>query len=164
MNSIPLWQRGLGLAMYLLPWSDALVFGPPLLGLGLVPPLAQTALILPVVPVKWISSLLPFGLGSILLFLGLFFAVVRNPQVPYFLRFNALQAILVDIVLVVAGYGLAVFDCRPIKVGSGFACDTFSNTLFLGGLLLVIFACVQCIRGREPELPGLSDAVRLQLF
>ncbi len=163
MNSIPLWQRGLGLAMYILPWSDALAFGRPFFGLGLVPPSVQTALILPALPLNWISSLLPFGLGSILLFLGLFFAVVRNPQVPYFLRFNALQAILADILLVVVGYGLAVFGCRPGSMG-GFACDAFSNTLFLGGLLLVIFAFVECIRGREPELPSLSDAVRHQLF
>ena len=160
MNPIPLWQRGLGLAMYLLPWGDALVFARPFFSLGLVPPSVQTVLFLPALPLSWISSLLPFGMGSLLLFLGLFFAVVRNPQVPYFLRFNALQAILVDIVLVVAGYGLAVFGCR----GGGFACDTFSNTLFLGSLLLVIFTFVECLRGREPELPSLSDAVRLQLF
>jgi len=163
MNSIPLWQRGLGLAMYLLPWSDALAFGRPFFGLGLVPPPVRTALILPALPLDWINGLVPFGLGSLLLFLVLFFAVVRNPQVPYFLRFNALQAILVDIVLVVAGFGLAVFGCRPGSMG-GFACDTFSNTLFLGSLLLVIFAFVECVRGREPELPSLSDAVRLQLF
>lgn len=163
MNSIPLWQRGLGLAMYLLPWSDALLFGRPFLGLGLVPASVQTALILPALPLRWISGLVPFGLWTMLLLLALFFAVVRNPQVPYFLRFNALQAILVDIVLVVAGYGLAIFGCRPGSTG-GFACDTFSNTLFLGSLLLVIFAFMECIRGREPELPSLSDAVRLQLF
>ena len=163
MNPIPPWQRALGLAMYLLPWGDALVFSRPFFGLGLVPPSVQTALILPALPLNWISSLLPFGLGSILLFLGLFFAVVRNPQVPYFLRFNALQAILVDIVLIVAGYGLTIFGCRPATMGS-LACDTLSNTLFLGSLLLVIFAFVECIRGREPELPSLSDAVRLQLF
>ena len=163
MNSIPLWQRGLGLAVYLLPWGDAFPFGRPLLSLGLVPPSVQMALVLPALPLGWISNLLPLGLGSIFLFLGLFFAVVRNPQVPYFLRFNTLQAILVNIILVVAGYGLAIFGCRPGSVG-GFTCDTISNTLFLGSLLLVIFAAVQCIRGREPELPSLSDAVRLQLF
>lgn len=163
MNSVSPWQRGLGLAMYLLPWSDALPFGRPFFGLELVPPSVQTALVIPALPLRWISGLVPFGLGTILLFLALFFAVVRNPQVPYFLRFNALQTILVDIVLVVAGYGLAVFGCRSGSMG-GFACDAFSNTLFLGSLLLVIFAFVECIRGREPELPSLSDAVRLQLF
>ncbi|MCY4359513.1 MAG: hypothetical protein OXC47_02450 [Cyanobacteria bacterium MAG APA_bin_95] len=163
MNSIPLWQRGLGLAMYLLPWSDAFVFSRPFFGLELVPLSVRTALILPALPLNWINSLVPFGLGPMLLLLALFFAVVRNPQAPYFLRFNALQAILVDIILLAAGYGLVVFGCRPGSVG-GFTCDTFGNTLFLGSLLLVIFAFVECIRGREPELPSLSDAVRLQLF
>ena len=163
MSTIPLWQRGLALAMYLLPWSDAFAFGRPFFGLGLLPQWVQAALTLPVLPLSWISRLVPLGLGPMLLVLALFFAVVRNPQASYFLRFNGLQAILVDIALLVAGYGLAVFGCRSGSVG-GFACDTFSNTLFLGSLLLVIFAFVECIRGREPQLPGLSDAVRLQLF
>ena len=163
MNSIPLWQRGLGLAMYLLPWTDALALGRPFFALGLVPPTVQTALILPVLPLSWISGLVPLGLGPMLLLLVVFFAVARNPQAPYFLRFNALQAILVDIILLVAGYGLTIFGCRP-GITEGFACDTFGNALFLGSLLLVLFAVVECVRGREPELPSLSDAVRLQLF
>ncbi len=162
MNLVPFWHRGLGLVMYLLPWSHALMFSRPFFGLGLVPPPLQVALILPALPVNWISGLLPLGLGSLLLFLVLFLAVVRNPRVPYFLRFNALQAILVDILLMVAGYGMAIFGCRPGS-GGGFTCDTFSNTLFLGSLLLVLFAAVECFRGREPEVPSLSDAVRLQL-
>lgn len=163
MNAIPLWQRGLGMAVYLLPWAGVLALGRPFFALGLVPPPVQTALVLPVMPLIWINGLVPFGLGHMLLLLVLFFAAVRNSQAPYFLRFNALQAILVDIILLVAGYGLAIFGCRPGITG-GLACDTFSNTLFLGSLLLVLFAFVECIRGREPELPSLSDAVRLQLF
>ena len=163
MNAIPLWQRGLGMAMYLLPWTDACTFSHPFRNLELLPPLLKIALLLPAVPLLWIRTFIPLGLGSLLLVLALFFAVVRNPQVPYFLRFNVLQAIVVSVVLVSAGYGMAVFGCQPAGVG-GFACDTVRNTLFLGTLLLVIFAFVECIRGREPELPSLSDAVRSQLF
>ena len=163
MNAIPFWQRGLGLAMYLLPWSDAMVFRHPLLDLDLVPSLVKVVLMLPALPLRWVSSLVPFGLGSTLLLLLVFFAVARNPRVPCFVRFNALQAILVSLILLVAGYGLTIFGCRP-GITEGLLCNTLGNTLFLGSLLLVLFAFVECIRGREPELPSLSDAVRLQLF
>ena len=163
MDSIPIWLRCLGFATYLLPWSDALSFGPPFLGLGIVPPPLQVILILPAIPLHWIDTLLPFGLGGLLLFLLLFLAVARNPRVPYFLRFNTLQAILLDILLIVVNYAFITFGCVP-AAADGLACETFSNTVFLGSLLLVGFATVQCMRGLEPDIPNLSDAVRMQLF
>ena len=36
--------------------------------------------------------------SCLLLFFVLFLAVVRNPNVPYFVRFNTLQALLTDII------------------------------------------------------------------
>ena len=65
----------------------------------------------------------------------LFLAVVRNPQVPYFLRFNVLQAILLDIVLVVVSLAFQL-----LRIGSlGFAGRTLANTVFLGMLVLLLF-------------------------
>jgi cytochrome bd-type quinol oxidase subunit 1 len=93
------------------------------------------------------------------LFLVLFLAVVRNPRVPYYLRFNVLQAILLDIVLVVLSLAFQL-----LRLGSlGFASRTIANTVFLGMLVLVVFAAVQCIRGKEADVPSLSEAVRMQL-
>jgi hypothetical protein len=34
----------------------------------------------------------------------------------------------------------------------------------VGVLAVVIFALIECSRGREPDLPGLSQAVRMQLY
>jgi uncharacterized membrane protein len=99
----------------------------------------------------------PFG--GFLLFLVLFLAVVRNPRVPYFLRFNVLQAILLDIVLVVLSLAFQL-----LRLGSlGFAGRTLANTVFLGVLVLLLFALVQCLRGKEADIPTLSEAVRMQL-
>ena len=153
MAAIPAWQRLLALLAYLLPWSAALPFGDSLD--NLIPALQWLAL--PALPVLMLERGVPFG--GFLLFLVLFLAVVRNPQVPYFLRFNVLQAILLDIVLVVLSLAFQL-----LRIGSlGFAGRTLANTVFLGMLVLLLFALVQCLRGKEADIPTLSDAVRMQL-
>lgn len=155
MQGPPLWQRLLAVLAYLLPWSDAVPFGQALF--GLFPPLQW--LILPALPLMSLQRLIPFG--SFILFLVLFLAVVRNPRVPYFVRFNVLQAILLDIVLVLLSLAFSVL-LQPL--GAGFALRTLSNTVFLGALLLVVFAVVQSVRGREADIPTVSEAVRMQLY
>ncbi|MEB3240419.1 MAG: Tic20 family protein [Synechococcus sp.] len=154
MAEPPLWQRLLGLLAYLLPWSDALNFGREIYGLF---PWIQY-LVLPATPVLLLQRAIPFG--GFLLFLVLFLVVVRNPQVPYFLRFNVLQAILLDIVLVVLSLA---FNVLLSPLGNSLMLRTLNNTVFIGTLVLVLYALVQCSRGREPDLPSLSEAVRMQL-
>jgi len=153
MAAIPFWQRLLALLPYLLPWSDGLPFGRSLY--GLFPALQWLSL--PALPVVLLERNVPFG--GFLLFLVLFLAVVRNPRIPYFLRFNVLQAILLDIVLVVVSLAFQL-----LRLGSlGFAGRTLANTVFLGMLVLLVFAVVQCVRGKEADVPSLSEAVRMQL-
>ena len=112
----PLWQRLVAPLMYLLPWSDAipLGFGPD--GLFLQYPVLRP-LVLPALPLMQLERSIPFGLGGRLLFFVLFLAVVRNPNVPYFLRFNALQALLTDIALIVLSIGFRLL-LQPIAAGS----------------------------------------------
>jgi uncharacterized membrane protein len=151
---VPLWQRLLAALAYLLPWSDALPFGGTLF--GLFPPLQWFAI--PALPVMTLQRLVPFG--GFLLFLVLFLAVVRNQRVPYFIRFNVLQAILLDIVLILVSLAFRVL-LAPL--GDGFAVRTLGNTVFLGTLVLVLFAVVQSLRGQEADIPTVSEAVRIQI-
>ena len=90
----------------------------------------------------------------------LFLAVVRNPKVPYFLRFNTLQALLVDIVVVLLGYAFQIL-LQPLS--GAFMLRTLTSTVLVAMLAIVIFALIECLRGREPDLPGISQAVRMQL-
>jgi len=154
MADIPLWQRLLGLLAYLLPWSDALSFGRELY--NLFPWISYLAL--PATPVLLLERSIPFG--GFLLFLVLFLVVVRNPNVPYYLRFNVLQAILLDILLVVLALA---FNVLLSPLGNSLMIRTLNNTVFIGALVLVLYASIQCIRGKEADLPTLSDAVRMQL-
>ena len=95
------------------------------------------------------------------IFFLLFLAVVRNPAVPYFIRFNTLQALLVDIIVVMLGYAFMIV-LQPLV--RGLMLRTLSSTVVIAVLAVAIFAIVECIRGREPDLPGLSQAVRMQLY
>jgi hypothetical protein len=155
MQGPPLWQRLLAAAAYLLPWSDAVPFGRSLFGLV---PLLQW-LSVPALPLALLQQALPFG--GFLLFLVLYLGVVRNSRVPYLIRFNVLQAILIDIVLVLLSLA---FNVLLAPLGAGFALRTLSNTVFLGALVLVLFGVVESVRGKEADIPSLSEAVRMQLY
>jgi len=152
--TIPSWQRLLALLTYLLPWSDGLPFGRSLTSLF---PVLQW-LSLPALPLVLIEQAIPFG--GFILFLVLFLGVVRNQRVPYFIRFNALQAILLDIILIVLSLA---FNLLLAPLGGNFAVRTLANTVFLGMLVLVLFGIIQCLRGKEADIPSLSAAVRMQL-
>ena len=155
---IPVWQRVVAPLVYLLPWSDAIPFGGPLFQQY---PWMQW-FTLPVLPLALLERSVPFGLGGLLLFFVLFLAVVRNPNVPYFLRFNTLQALLTDIVIMVLGFAFGIL-LRPIAGGS-LLVSTLSSTIVMAVLAILLFALVECWRGREPDVPGISQAVRMQLY
>ena len=155
---IPVWQRVVAPLVYLLPWSDAIPFGGPLFQQY---PWMQW-FTLPVLPLALLERSVPFGLGGLLLFFVLFLAVVRNPNVPYFLRFNTLQALLTDIVIVVLSFAFGIL-LQPIAGGS-LLVSTLSSTVVVAVLAILLFALVECWRGREPDLPGISQAVRMQLY
>ena len=159
MQDPPLWQRLLALLPYSLTWSDALPFGRDLF--SSFPSLK--ALMLPAMPALLVQNLGSMGgmnLGGLLLFVLLFAAVVRNPKVPYTIRFNTLQALMLDILLVVIGL---VFQLLQSLLGGGLLFRTLANTVFLGTLLILLFTVVQVLRGKEADLPTLSEAVRMQL-
>ncbi len=156
---IPLWQRLLAPLVYLLPWSDAIPFGLGLDGVFNQVPLLRL-LIVPAVPFIQLNRGVPFG--GLLLFFVLFLAVVRNPKVPYFLRFNTLQALMTDIVIIVLSFGFRIL-LQPLASGS-LLIGTLSSTIVIAVLAILVFALVECLRGREPDLPGISQTARMQLY
>ena len=101
-------------------------------------------------PISLIERSLPFG--GLLFFLLLFAGVVRNPNVPYFVRYNACQALLLDIALIIITYLLRIL---PIA--------EFGSIVFVFTLSIFIFSIFQCLKGVEPELPLISRSVRMQI-
>ena len=101
-------------------------------------------------PVAIIESSLPFG--GLVFFLILYLGVVRNPNVPYFVRYNACQALLLDIALIITTYLLRIFPLVE-----------FGVVVFVFTLSIFIFAIFQCMNGVEPEIPFISKSVRMQI-
>ncbi|MDA0717270.1 MAG: hypothetical protein O2839_03495 [Cyanobacteria bacterium] len=153
MQDPPIWQRLLAALAYLLPWSDAFSFGRGLF--SLFPALQWLGV--PILPIALLEQAVPFG--GLVLFLVLFLAVVRNNKVPYVIRFNVLQAILIDIVVVLVSLAFQVLQLGALD----FVGKTLSNTVFIGILVLVLFAVMQNLRGKEADIPSISEAVRMQL-
>ena len=140
---------------YLLPLIDGLAFGRFLFQQF---PVLQY-IILPLTPVMFIYSALgPFG--GIIIFFALYFAVVRNERIAHFIRFNTMQAILIDIVLVLCSLIVPIL-AKGIQVT--FIIETIYNVIFLGVLAAVIYSVAQSLLGRYAEIPTISDAVYMQV-
>ncbi|MEO3707138.1 Tic20 family protein [Trichormus azollae] len=140
---------------YLLPLIDSLVFSSSLL--QQFPVLA--ILLLPLQPVRKIYAGIG-QIGQIILFFALFILVVRNEKVSHFIRFNTMQAILLDIVIFLCSILLQILTPIP---GTGFAIETLANTIFLGIVASVVYSVFQSLMGRYAEIPAISDAVYLQV-
>jgi len=114
-------------------------------------------LFVPLFPLLVLYRGVPF-FGLIVFFL-LLFLVVRNTNISHFIRFNTMQAILLDIILII---------CRVIlqlvgPVFGGLVMDTLMNTIFLGIVAAVVYSVVQTIRGVYAEIPTISEAVHMQV-
>ncbi|MDE5077512.1 MAG: hypothetical protein O4751_04245, partial [Trichodesmium sp. St2_bin6] len=87
---------------YLLPLLDGLEYGKYLF--QQFPPLQL--IFIPLVPLLQVYQGIP--LCGFIIFLALFLLVVRNNNISHFIRFNTMQAILLDIVLILCSLILSV--------------------------------------------------------
>ena len=139
---------------YLLPLISAIPFGSFLF--RQFP--ALQLLLLPLQPVLVIYNAIPFA-GLVVFFL-LFLLVVRNERIAHFIRFNTMQAILLDIVLVLLSL---VLEIVLKAVQFNLLTETLLNIVFLGTVAACGYSVVQSILGRYAEIPALSEAVYAQV-
>ncbi|CAD6249653.1 unnamed protein product [Miscanthus lutarioriparius] len=104
------------------------------------------------------SPLTPF-----LLFLTLYFAVVRNQQAfSRFVRFNAMQAVVLDVLLIFPD--LLAQSFAP-SGGVGFEVfQSMENTVFLFLLVSLVYGGGACLLGKTPRLPIVADAAERQVM
>ena len=139
-------QRFSSVVMYTLPLKASLPFGYYLLYKYSFLKL----LLFLTFPVAIIERSLPFG--GLLLFIILFAGLVKNPKIPYFLRYNTCQALLLDIALIIISY---LFRILPIV--------ELGTLIFIFTLCIFIYSIFQCSKGVEPEIPFISKSVRIQI-
>jgi hypothetical protein len=139
---------------YLLPLLDVYPFGTfllrqvPLFGLIYIP-------LQPLIAVYY-----GIQFASLIIFFVLYLAVVRNERINHFIRFNAMQAILISIILTLIGLAFGILG--PV-LGQNLLTETLFNIIFLGTLAASIYSIIQSALGRYAELPGISEASYLQV-
>lgn len=133
-----------------LKYAKYLLMGFPLFGIALVP-------LLPVIQL-WES----LGFLQIVFFFGLYLGVVNNRELPTFTRFNAQQAILIDILLIVPDLLLRSFD-NP-SGGAGLqALVLIDNTVFLYVYLCALAGVGASLAGKYFRLPLVGEAAESQV-
>ncbi|AFZ19577.1 Tic20 family protein [Allocoleopsis franciscana] len=141
---------------YLLPLIEGLLqFGKLL---QQFPPLQF--LFLPLLPVIALYQSLGRW-GSLIIFFVLFLAVVRNERISHFIRFNAMQAILLDILLILVGLVLGIL--QPVLGTSSLIVSTLINLVFLAIVAACSYSMVRSLLGHYAEIPTLSEAAYAQV-
>jgi len=96
-----------------------------------------------------------------ILMIGIFIGCSRGslPLTKY-ARFNIIQAILVNIICSCIG---SIYTFLPIVLRESIIGITLANFLYLGLLLLIIYASILIFYGRYPKIPIISEAAKLQV-
>ena len=144
----------LGVLLYMIPWADCLTLGNHLY---VKYPFTQVIQI-PAIPIILIERSIPFG--NLLLFLAIFIGLVRNTKISYFLRFNALQSLLINIGIIIVNF---IFEIIFNPFLNSLIIRTFSSTLLISIFSMIVYCVWSCTQGNEPNLPGISQATKMQL-
>ena len=148
-------DRIISALVYLLPLVYALPFG-----LALLRQFPLLSIIYaPLSPLIALEFSLPFA--GLIVFFGLWFGIVRNDRFSYFVRFNTMQAILLDILLIVCS--LVINILVPGLGRENLLIETLNNTIFIGTLIACFYSIIQSARGLQAEIPAISEAVSSQI-
>ncbi|KAK7276968.1 hypothetical protein RIF29_18117 [Crotalaria pallida] len=116
------------------------------------------AIIQPLVPAIRVFKSFPFN--GFLVFLTLYFVVVRNPNFSRYVRFNTMQAIVLDVLLIFPDLLERSFNPRD-GLGLDFVMS-LDSTVFLFLLVSLIYGSSSCLLGQIPRLPIVADAADRQ--
>ena len=142
--------------VYLLPLYSAFAFGDSIFQQI---PFLGAALVIVLTPLAFLYSSLG-SFGSLIIFFVLFFAVVRNPRISHFIRFNTMQAILIDILVSLLGLVLKFF---AQGLGANLALETLYNVVFLGAFAACVYSIIQSVIGKYADIPTISEAAYSQV-
>ncbi|KAI4390066.1 hypothetical protein MLD38_002217 [Melastoma candidum] len=103
-----------------------------------------------------------FPLNSFLVFVTLYFVVVRNQNFSRYVRFNTMQAIVLDVLLIFPELLERTFSVRE---GIGFdLLMSLDSTVFLYLLVCLVYGSGCCLVGKVPRLPIVAEAAEKQVL
>ncbi|CAL0328064.1 unnamed protein product [Lupinus luteus] len=155
-SSPPSTERLISVVAYCLPFMNSLQYSRFLL--SQYPKLSL--LLEPVIPFLSLYRSIPYA--SFVAFFALYLGLVRNPNINRYVRFNAMQAVTLDVLLVLPVLMQRIF--APGRVGLGFKVMVWShNFIFLFAVFCFLYSAVSCVLGRTPYLPFVADAASRQI-
>ena len=97
----------------------------------------------------------------LVLFFLVFLAIVKNKRLHHFVRFNAMQAMMLDILImlptVVNAYIPAEIFWTVLGVG-------FTAMCFMGMFIALTYAVIFTLSGKYADIPFVSDSVYMQVY
>ncbi len=162
-GSVTIQDKLFSCLLYAMPMASAVVYGVSIF--SQVPfsfyPFLPFALLLAILNTPVIPQLISVDMVA---FLCIYFFVVRNLKISHFIRFNAMQSILLRIVLILIQVLTSLLAPVFANLGSiQFLGEIFANTIFMGMTAACVYAVVQTIRGAYAEMPIVSDAAYYQV-
>eukprot|EP00798_Chlamydomonas_sp_ICE-L_P023941 gene23941-9509_t len=150
-------DRAIASVVYLLPFFNSLVYGRFLMYMY---PAVRSAMS-PIMPIIQAYNSIPFG--SLVVFFGIYLGIVNNKSMSRFARFNGMQAILLDICLVLPRLVETIFT--PPTAGWGLKAYVNSQSfIWIFISFWVVFGIFNCIIGVYPRIPFIADAADPQVM
>lgn len=152
-------EKAIASLCYMLPLLDGLKYSKFLL--TAYPQFAL--LLLPIAPAAQFYYSL--GFFNIILFFGMYLGVAQNRQLSKFMRYNAMQAIVLDILLILPDVLLSLFNGinGPPTSGAGLELKILlNNTVFLFVYLSVAYGSISALTGKSAKLPLVGEAADMQ--
>lgn len=118
------------------------------------------AIVQPLVPAIRVFKSFPFN--GFLVFLTLYFVVVRNPNFSKYVRFKTMQAVVLDVLLIFPDLLERGFNPKD-----GLGLDlimSLDSTVFLFLLVCLIYGSSSCLLGQIPRLPIVAEAADRQVL
>jgi uncharacterized membrane protein len=156
-------DRAFACLPYLLPLIEVVIFGTPLFARLPILGTIYLTLLAPFIAVySFLGSLIPYA--DLIIFFALFLLVVRNERILHFIRYNTMQSILISIALSLCSLMLQLLGFLGSDL-SAFPLfgEVIFNLIFLAVVSASVYSIFQCIRGRYPEIPIISEAVYTQV-
>ncbi|XP_058094209.1 protein TIC 20-II, chloroplastic [Magnolia sinica] len=154
-NPTPASDRLISTASYFLPFFNGIQYGRFLF--SKYPSLAL--FFQPILPVMSLYRSIPYA--SFVAFFALYLGVVRNPSFSRYIRFNAMQAVVLDVLLAIPLLLQRIFS--PER-GLGFRFVVMGyDALFVFIVACFLYSVGFCILGKTPYLPFVASAADRQL-
>eukprot|EP00882_Tetradesmus_deserticola_P001218 GHRQ01001317.1.p1 GENE.GHRQ01001317.1~~GHRQ01001317.1.p1 ORF type:complete len:230 (+),score=88.69 GHRQ01001317.1:265-954(+) len=149
-------ERVLAAVPYLLPLLDSFGYGRFLFYQY---PIVRS-FVSPLAPLLGVYSSVPFA--PLLCFFAVYLGIVQNQQWSRFVRFNGMQAMLLDILLILPRLAEQVFS-TPTGGWGLQAYITAQNTVWVFIAVCVVYGVISSLLGQAARIPLVADAAEQQV-